>query len=194
MNFDDRRIDGFLRGAIGSVAGLAAMGLFFRATQALSRGHDDGEASAGDSGDGRSGDFIERHEALDDISVAGRQAEEDEPSTEAVGRIGYEAATGHEPDEETKHRLGQAVHWGYGILLGSVYGGLREEADAPDLLGGLGYGTAAWVIGDELMVPLLGLAEGPTSHGWADHAKALGAHLVYGAATSTATHALKRVM
>ena len=188
MDFDDERIDGLLRGAVGSVAGLAAMALFFRATKALSRGQDEG------SDDGRSGDFIERHEALDDISVVGRQAEEGEPSTEAIGRIGYETVTGEEPDEETKHRLGQAVHWGYGILLGGVYGALREEADAPDLLGGLGYGTAAWAIGDELMVPLLGLAEGPTSHGWTDHAKALGAHLVYGAATSTATHALKRVM
>ena len=191
MDFGEERLDGFLRGAIGSVAGLAAMGLFFRAAQALSNGQ---EEKGDESGNGESEDFIERHDALDDISVAGRQAEEGEPSTEAVGRIGYEAATGHEPDEEMKHRLGQAVHWGYGILLGSVYGALREEADAPDLLGGLGYGTAAWVIGDELIVPLLGLAEGPTSHGWTDHAKALGAHLVYGAATSTATHALKRVM
>lgn len=193
MDFDDERIDGFLRGAVGSVAGLAAMALFFRAAKALSNG-EEVEAEGRDTNDGQTEDFIERHHALDDISVAGPQAEEGEPATETVGRIGYETVTGHDPDEETKHRLGQAVHWGYGILLGSVYGGLREKAEAPDLLGGLGYGTAAWVIGDELMVPLLGLAEGPTSHGWTDHAKALGAHLVYGAATSTATHALKRVM
>ena len=190
MGFDDERIDGFLRGAVGSVAGLAAMGLFFHAAKLLSGGRD----GNGDTAGGGSEDFIERHHALDDISIAGPQAEEGEPSTEVVARIGFEKVTGHDPDEVTKHRLGQAVHWSYGILLGSVYGAMREEADGPDLLGGLGYGTAAWVIGDELMVPLLGLAEGPTAHGWTDHAKALGAHLVYGAATSTATHALKRVM
>jgi putative membrane protein len=188
MEFGRERMEGVLRGAVGSVAGLAAMGLFFRAAQALS------ERAGNGAGDGRSEDFIERHHALDDISVVGDQTQGDENATEAVGRIGYETVTGHDPDEKTKQRLGQAVHWGYGILLGGLYGALREDADAPDLLGGLGYGTAAWIIGDEVMVPLLGLAEGPTAHGWTVHARALGAHLVYGAATSSATQALKRVM
>ena len=188
MDFGVDRLDGALRGALGSVAGLAAMGLFFRAASAMTA---NGERGAGN---GHSEDFIERHDALDDVSLVGRQAGEDEASTEAVGRIGFETVTGHEPDEETRARLGQAVHWGYGVLLGGVYGALRDDAHAPDLLGGLGYGTAAWVIGDELMVPALGLSEGPTAHPWADHARALGAHLVYGAATSVATHALKRVM
>lgn len=190
MKLADDRLDGFLRGALGSLAGLAAMGLFFRAAGAIG-----GNGQSEEQGDGQDGqDFIERQEALDDISVVGQQAEEDESATEAVGRIAFHEATGHDPDEETRQRLGQAVHWGYGILLGSLYGAMREDAEGPDLLGGLGYGTAAWVIGDELMVPLLGLSEGPTAHGWTDHAKALGAHLVYGAATSSATHALKRVM
>ena len=31
----DTRVDGMLRGAVGSLAGLVAMGLFFRATQML---------------------------------------------------------------------------------------------------------------------------------------------------------------
>lgn len=187
MQFGMEESAGLLRGAVGSLAGLAAMGLFFRAAQALSG--DDGQ-----SGDASSPDLIERQDALDDVSLVGEQSREGEPATESVGRIGYEAVSGHEPDEETRQRLGQAVHWGYGILLGGVYGALRTDAEGADLVGGLGYGTVAWVLGDEIMVPLLGLSEGPTAHGWPDHAKALGAHLVYGAATSTATQALKRVM
>lgn len=186
-------VDGLLRGAVGSLAGLAAMGLYFRISGALSGEGGDDEAS--DGSDGSNGaDGSDRHDALDDISVAGQKTREDEPATATVGRIAYETVTGEEPEQETKQKLGQAVHWGYGILLGGAYGLLRGDADAPDLAGGLGYGTAAWLLGDELMVPLLGLAEGPTAHSWSDHAKALGAHLVYGAATSTATHALKRVM
>ena len=182
----DDRLEGILRGAVGSVAGLAAMGLFFKAAQALSGDED--------QSNGHAPDLIERQEALDDISVVGDQAEDDENATEAVGRIGFEAVAGHDPDERMKARLGQVVHWGYGIMLGGVYGALRDDADAPDLVGGLGYGTAAWIVGDEIMVPMLGLAEGPTAHGWKTHAKALGAHLVYGAATAGATQALKRVM
>lgn len=189
MTFAQHRLDGLLRGALGSLAGLTAMGLFFRAAGAID-GRNGGKGATGD----HDADFIERHDELDDITLAGQQAQEDEGATEAVGRIGFHAVTGHDPDEEMKERLGQAVHWGYGILLGGLYGALRDDADAPDLLGGLGYGTAAWIVGDEIMVPMLGLAGGPTAHRWTVHAKALGAHLVYGAATAGATQALKRVM
>lgn len=186
MEIGNERTAGLLRGAVGSLAGLVAMGAFFKASQAFS--------GNGKPEQEKEPDVIERQGALDDISLVGQQAEDDEASTEAVGRIGYRVTTGHEPDEETRERLGQAVHWGYGVLLGSLYGALRADVDGPDLIGGLGYGTAAWVLGDEIMVPMLGLAEGPTAHGVNDHAMALGAHLVYGAATASATQALKRVM
>ena len=180
-------VDGMLRGAVGALAGLTAMTLYFRLSQALSNGQDE-------QADGGRPDPVKRHHGMDDISVAGQKTREDEPSTATVGRIAHETVTGHEPDDERKQKLGQAVHWGYGVLLGGVYGALRADEEAPDLVGGLGYGVAAWALGDEVMVPLLGLAEGPTAHGIGTHAKSLGAHLVYGAATSTATHALKRVM
>lgn len=176
-------VDGAVRGALGSVAGLAAMGLCFWAARGLSGGGGDGEA-----------DVLERRDDLDDISVVGDQREGDEPATEAMGRIAYEAATGNDPNEAVKQRLGDAVHWGYGILMGGVYGALRSDARTPDLAAGLGYGTALWVLGDEIMVPLLGLSDGPTAHSVPEHATALGAHLAYGAATATATQALKRVM
>lgn len=183
---ENEHVEGMVRGALGSLAGLAAMGLFFKATQSLSNGSDGGGEEEED--------IIEKQDALDDISVVGEQSREDEPATASVGRIGYEQVKGRDPDEETKQKLGQAVHWGYGVLMGGVYGALRSEAETPDLAAGLGYGTALWVLGDEIMVPLLGLAEGPTAHSVPDHAKALGAHLVYGAATAGATQALKRIM
>lgn len=186
---DHDHIDGMLRGALGSLAGLAVMGLYFRAAQAVSSG-EDRAGSEPDDGE----DPLEEIDALDDIAIAGQHSEEDEGATESVGRIAYEMATGHDPDHETRQKLGQAVHWGYGVLVGGMYGALRPEAEAPDLVAGLGYGTALWVLGDELTVPLLGLSEGPTAHSIPDHAKALGAHLAYGAATATATQALRRVM
>jgi hypothetical protein len=182
---DSEHVNGMLRGALGSLAGLAVMGLYFRASRALSKGGDRGAEGE---------DIVERQDALDDIAIPGRQAREDEPATAALGRIAYHAATGHDPDEDSKEKLGQAVHWGYGVLVGGLYGALRPGAAAPDLAAGLGYGTALWVLGDEIMVPLLGLAEGPTAHSIPDHAKALGAHLAFGAATATATQALRRVM
>lgn len=182
----NEHVDGMLRGALGSLAGLGAMALFFRAMQALSNGAGDGREEGED--------FVERHDELDDVSMVGQQTRDDEPATATVGRIAYEQATGHEPDDEVKQKLGQGVHWGYGVLVGGIYGALRPSASAPDLAAGLGYGTALWLIGDEIMVPLLGLAEGPTGHSISEHASALGAHLAYGAATASATQALKHIM
>lgn len=182
-------VEGLVRGAVGSVVGLAVMGLYFKAAEAIG-GRSDGAAESEDTGP----DPLEARDELDDISVVGRQGRDDEPATATVGRIGYEKAKGEEPDAETKQKLGRAVHWGYGVLVGGLYGALRQEADGPDLVAGLGYGTALWVVGDEIMVPLLGLSEGPTAHSIPEHAKGLGAHLAYGAATAGATQALKRVM
>jgi hypothetical protein len=199
-NIDTEHIDGMLRGAVGSLAGLAVMGLFFRAAGALANHSESAEGAAGNGAGNSAGNGVEQpdplqeHHELDDIAIAGQQTRDDEPATETLGRLTYERATGHEPDEEVKHKLGQAVHWGYGVLMGGVYGAMRPEADVPDLVAGLGYGTALWVLGDELMVPLLGLAGGPTAHSIPDHAKGLGAHLAFGAATATATQALRRVM
>jgi hypothetical protein len=184
VEVDTERIDGLLVGALGAVAGLLAMRLVFEAAGALA------DRSGGSDGAGP----VESVDALDDISVAGIESREDEPATATAGRLAYEAVTGREPSDTVKARLGQGIHWGYGILLGGLYGAARGEVDGPDILGGLGYGTAAWALGDEVMVPLLGLAEGPTAHGWSDHATALGAHLAYGVVTSTATQALRRVM
>lgn len=185
----NEHVNGLVRGAVGSVAGLAAMGLYFKAMEALAERQDESPDA-----DGGGEDPLERRDELDDISVVGRQSRKDEPATATVGRLGYEKVEGDEPDEEMKQKLGRAVHWGYGVLVGGLYGALRQEADAPDLVAGLGYGTALWMVGDEIMVPLLGLSEGPTAHSIPEHAKGLGAHLAYGAATAGATQALKRVM
>lgn len=187
MEIERERLSGLARGALGGVAGLLAMRLFFQVAGAL-------RSSDGEPGKEHEEGRVERLEALDDISVTDVESREDEPATATVGRIAHEALVGREPNEERKARLGQAVHWSYGVLMGSAYGALRSNAVGSDLAAGLGYGTALWAVGDEIMVPLLGLSDGPTANHWSEHAKGLGAHLLYGAATATATQALRRVM
>lgn len=130
--------------------------------------------------------------ALDDISAAGLQTRKDEPSTETAARLAYESVTDAEPSKQTRERMGQAVHWLYGIAVGALYGALRSRFPSSPVVAGLGYGTALWLLGDEIAVPVLGLAEGPTAHRPAVHAQSFGAHLVYGLATAAATRALDR--
>ena len=172
---------GTLFGLLGGVAGLAAMRLYWNLATGL-LGEDPRQLTREEPPD-----------ALDEMSIVGRQAEEDESSTAAVGRIGYEVAEGHEPPEGLKPELSQAVHWGYGLTMAGLYGalrGVRENRDAP---GGLLFGTAMWLLGDELAVPLLGLSEGPTAYPVEQHAHRLGAHLAYGLTVAAVTQSLLAV-
>ena len=63
-----------------------------------------------------------------------------------------------------------------------------------DLRGGLGLGLGAWLFGDELATPLLGVAKGPTPFPPTLHVHALGARVAYGLATAVVTQALYRLL
>ena len=165
-------------GAIGGAAGTLAMRLYWSAATALT-GSDPRALTSNDS-----------PHALDDISVAGTHHQEDEGSTAAAGRLAYEAATGEEPSDETKETLSYTVHWGYGLAMGGLYGLVRGRAEGADAAGGLVFGTALWLLGDELMVSLLGLAKGPTAFPPAQHAHRLGAHAAYGLTTAAVAQTL----
>ncbi len=111
--------------------------------------------------------------------------------------IVYQWLTNEEPEKTTKSYLSYGVHWGYGIVQGGVYGALQANADdstlSADLTRGWAFGTALWLFGDEGIVPILGLQQGPTAAPLGTHAQRLAMHLVYGATTAAATYALKRV-
>ncbi|QDV33376.1 hypothetical protein [Tautonia plasticadhaerens] len=176
---------GLFLGSAGAVAGLVAMRLYWDyAAPIVKRGPTSPPPSRKTQAEQGPG------HPLDDISLVGTRHQGDESSTSALGRIGFEQITGRTPDDRTKTRLSFGVHWGYGILMGGVYGLIRRRASFPDLVGGLLFSGGLWLFGDELMVPLLGLQGGPTAAGPAAHANRLGAHLAYGAATAAATQAM----
>ena len=172
-----------LLGLAGGVAGTAAMNLYMKGMQKVLK--EKSHLSREQSG---------RQTAEHDISIIGRQHRPGENAAVALGRIAYTRLERREPDDQTKSKLGNLVHWGYGTDMGGVYGLIRGRREKLDLLGGLAYGAALWAVGDELAVPLLGLAEGPKAHPASDHAETFGAHLVYGAATAAVTQLLERVV
>jgi hypothetical protein len=144
-----------------------------------SGGRDEGGKGRGESG------------ALDSISLVGKHYKEGETSTAAMGRIAYRLLTGKEPSAaETQETLSYLVHWFYGMLMGGLYGAVRGGVKFPDLVGGLVYATGLWLVGDELVVPLLGLQPGPTAGSLVQHFNRLAAHLLYGAVLAMTTQAL----
>jgi hypothetical protein len=120
----------------------------------------------------------------------------DEPATEALGRLAYETITGREPDEDTRARLGTAIHWSYGLAVGGLYGLLRGRRRwlIVDAVAGVSYGAGLWALGDNLAVPRLGLAPKPTRYGPRMHLHTLIGHLAYGLATAASTRVAERLI
>ena len=132
-------------------------------------------------------------ETLNDISLAGQQHRADETATEALGRILYERITGHEPSsDQSSNLLSYGIHWLYGMIQGGLYDALLSSARKLDLQMGAFYGLTLWLLGDELIVPLLGLQDGPTAISKEQHLNRFGAHLAYGLGTSRSTSLLRR--
>lgn len=181
------RWKGFLIGMIGGAVGVLAMDAYMQKVAPLLKKVDLGGTEVyPDAAD------------LDDISLVGRQHQEDESSTAALGRMIYTAVTGKEPkSKETKETLSNLVHWGYGLLQGGLYGAARASngnGRGLDLLGGAVHATGLWLLGDETAMPLLGLQEGPTAVKPVGHVNRFGAHLVYGLTTAATTQLLEKIL
>jgi hypothetical protein len=170
------RLQGALLGMIGGAAGVAAMNWFMGRTAKWV------ESEPRTTGDGYS------------MSLVGRTRREDEAPTATVGRVLYQRATGREPEAPVSDKLSTAVHWGYGVLMAGLYGVLRGPRARPDVMGGLVFGAVLWAIGDELALPLLGLAPKPTAFRPSVHVQAAAGHLAYGATTAAATFGLGRLL
>lgn len=131
---------------------------------------------------------------LADMAIVRSPMRAGEKPTETVGRLAYEAVTGRPPGEDRRKTLSDVVHWGYGGMLGALYGALRGgRSRFPDLAGGAVFGTVLWGI-SELVLPLAGLGKGPTAYPAESHASSWGAHAVYGAAAASVAQAITKAL
>lgn len=89
----------------------------------------------------------------------------------------------HELTGEEKQWAGPAVHYGLGTTLGAVYGVLAEVLPGSTVGAGTLYGTAVWLVADEIAVPAFGLSQPPTETPASSHLTAWASHLVFGLVT-----------
>jgi len=97
------------------------------------------------------------------------------------------------PSEKNVQRLGQAIHWGYGIGWGALYGALHDRVPALSRAAGLPFGIVFSLIGDELMTTAMKLTPPPQAFPIDAHVRGLVAHVAYTAAADGVYHTLKRV-
>ncbi|HEX8791864.1 MAG TPA: DUF1440 domain-containing protein [Polyangiaceae bacterium] len=115
-----------------------------------------------------------------------------ETPAQTIARRAVEGMLGREFLED-EWRAGRIVHYAYGSAWGAAYG-LAAESYAPvrTAAGGLAFGAALWMASDNLILPFFRLSAWPNRRSLAEHAYALAAHLVYGAAVWGAFEAARR--
>jgi|SRR5579859_480787 len=127
-------------------------------------------------------------------SVARHEESEEEDATVktavAVSRKLFE----HELTDGEKRIAGPVVHYAYGSLVGAMYGGLAELLPITSAGFGLAFGSALWLVSDEIAVPALGLSKGPSEYPLETHADALSAHLAYALTTDVLRRVFKFVI
>lgn len=117
-----------------------------------------------------------------------------ESSTVKAAEAVSETVRGHGLEEGEKQPAGNLVHYAMGGFSGMVYGVATEIEPRTAMGAGLPFGTAVWMLADNLAVPALELSEPPTEQSAATHAYALSSHLVYGLATDVCRRAIGRVL
>lgn len=153
-------------GAVGGVVAAFAMNQFQAAVSAVA------ESAARKERERKGLPAREKREGGDD---------EEDATVKAANAISTEVF-GHELAEYEKKWAGPLVHYGLGAALGAFYGACAS-ATSIDAGAGTGYGSAVWIVADEIAVPLAGLSGPPTVTPLSGHLNALTSHLVYGFVT-----------
>jgi uncharacterized membrane protein YagU involved in acid resistance len=86
---------------------------------------------------------------------------------------------GRELSEPARKRTGLALHWGYGIAAGALYGVLRRRVRAVARIAGAPFSLAFFLLGDELLNLALGTAAPPQEFPWQAHARGLATHAAF---------------
>jgi len=125
----------------------------------------------------------------------GQKTSEEETATMKTADAIAETVTGGQHlSHEGKQKGGVVVHYGYGALMGGLYGSLAEYWKAPKAGLGTVFGSVLFGAGDLLAVPALNLGPSPTEQPPSAQTNPFLAHLVYGTATELTRRAVRAVL
>ena len=155
--------NGLLKGAIGGIAGTWAMN---EAQRAWTLAADDvpPESAAG------------RHDARD-----WQERSEHQNSNELAAQALAIRFLGRRLREEELRVAAPLLHFLFGAAMGALYGvyAERRRRDAS----GAAFGTAVWLVADEIAMPLLGLSAPTTRRPLEMHLQSFASHLAFGTTT-----------
>jgi putative membrane protein len=158
-----------LLGLVGGVVGALAMNVFARAASAATHGH---EASGAALGSDRVGRGVQPPQS---------DGPADDDAAVRVGTLAYRVTMSAEPTRVARPWLGTVAHYAFGGTLGAGYALLARRLRMVRVGYGTAYGTAVWIVADELIMPALRLSRGPRQLSLGVHVYALSGHWIYGA-------------
>lgn len=103
-------------------------------------------------------------------------------------------ATGAELSDKQYQYAYKGVHYFLGIAPGMLYGVLRHKVKGLDAGRGALFGLGLFVVMDEIVAPLAGLASGPAAYPWQAHARGLAGHLTVGVVTDATLNLLDKAL
>lgn len=133
--------------------------------------------------------LVQKAEGADDGGKV--RAWKNAPAPAQVAGKAWKSLTGTYPDIKHIPVLTQAMHWGYGVTWGGVYGLAQSRLRAHPAVHGMVLGTGLWGLEYAQLVPL-GISEPPWEYPAKDLGVELSSHLVYGLATAYAFDQIDR--
>ena len=161
-------IAGLVGGVAGSLAMVAAQGIWSRATGLSIRPAE--------------------HDVAGDAAPAHRAGD---PSTVRAARLVVNQTTGHHLDFDPARLAGRFFHFAFGLGMGGAYGVLVEYAPVVAIGSGVPFGTIQMVAADEWGVPALGLSGPPGQAPASAHLGSLVARIVYSLTTEQVRRAIR---
>lgn len=123
-----------------------------------------------------------------------KKGEQSDPATLMLAKKFSREILHREISDENLQAAEAAVHYGFGTVMGGVYGGLSEYVPQTKAGFGSAYATALFVGADEIGVPLAGLSGKPNEVPVSSHVLGFTAHLVYGVTTELVRRGTRRLL
>lgn len=122
------------------------------------------------------------------------QQGEDEDATMRAADLMAEKTLHRELSKEEKRKIAPYFHYGFGTLMGALYGIIAEEFPSAKAGFGTAFATGLFLVADEGAVPALKLSGPPREYPLSSHLGALASHLVYGVSTESVRRGVRAAL
>jgi hypothetical protein len=121
-----------------------------------------------------------RHDARD-----WQEKQEGRNANEILGAQAAAFVLDRPPTRRERGIAAGTVHYAFGAAMGAAYGVLAARRGGAPPLSGAAWGTAVWLVADEVAMPLLGLARDDVDYPLSAHLQSWTAHIVFGLTTES---------